>query len=153
MKKILMAVDGTKGSRIAVEKFIGILSGCSPETLVLLYVEKYNASFIMDEMAGDSELSALKDALQGTEYQEALDNKARKVLDFYKKSLEDKGVDGIKTLSMVGHPAETILDVAKEEAVDMIVLGSRGNRFAPLMMGSVSREVADSALVPVLLIK
>lgn len=153
MKKTLIAVNGSKGSKIAVEKFIGILSWCHPETLVLLYVEKYDASFLMDEMAGDSELSALKEALQGTEYQETLDEKARKVLNYYKKSLEDKGVDDIKTLSVIGHPAEEILNIAKEEDVDMIVIGSRGNRFEPLMMGSVSREVTNMALVPVLLIK
>lgn len=153
MNKILIAVDGTKGSAIAVEKFIGMLSWCHPETLVLLHVEKYSASFLMDEMAGDSELSALKEALQGTEYQEMLDKKAQKILDHYKKSLEDKGVDDIKTLAVIGHPAEVILDIAGKEGVDMIVLGSRGNRYRPLMMGSVSREVADNALIPVLLIK
>ncbi len=153
MKKILIAVDGTKGSKIAVEKFIGMLSWCHPETLVLLNVEKYNASFLMDEMAGNSELSALKEALQGTEYQETLDKRARKVLDYYKKALEDKGVDDIKTLSVIGHPAEVILDIAEEEGVDMIVLGSRGKRYKPLMMGSVSREVANHAPIPVLLIK
>ncbi len=153
MKKVLIAVDATKGSKIAVEKFIGMLSWCHPETLVLLNVEKYNASFLMDEMLGDSELSALKEALQGTEYQETLDKKAQKVLNYYKKSLEDKGMDDIKTLCVVGHPAEVILDIAIEESVDMIVLGSRGKRYEPLMMGSVSREVANNTSIPVLLIK
>lgn len=107
----------------------------------------------MDEMLGDSEFSALKEALRGTEYQESLNRRAQKTVDYYKKFMENKGMTGIKTVIKIGHPAEEILNTAEEEDVDMIVMGSRGKRFEPLMMGSVSREVANSADLPVLLIK
>ena len=153
MGKVLIAANDTKGAKAAVTKYVDSLSWCRPETVVLLYVEKYAASFLMDEMAGESELSALREALQGTEYQESLDKKAQTVLNYYKKLLEVKGITNVKTVIKIGHPAEEILKVAKEEGVDMIVIGSRGKRFEPLMMGSVSREVANSADVPVLLIK
>ncbi len=153
MKKVLIAANETKGSKTAVEKFANMLTWCRPDTVVLLYVEKYSASFMMDEMAGDSELAALKEALQGSDYQESLDKKAQKVLDFYKQSLKEKGMNNIKTITKIGHPAEEILKTAKEEGADMIVMGSRGKRFEPLMMGSVSREVANSSDIPVLIAK
>jgi nucleotide-binding universal stress UspA family protein len=153
MKNILVAANDTKGSERAVTKFIDIFSSCHPETVVLLCVEKYDASFLMDEMLGDSEFFALKEALRGTEYQETLNRRAQKIVDYYKKFMENKGMTGIKTVVKIGHPAEEILNTAKEEDVDMIVMGSRGKRFEPLMMGSVSREVANSADLPVLLIK
>lgn len=153
MKKILVAANDTKGSERAVTRFIDMFSSCHPETVVLLYVETYDASFLMDEMLGDSEFSALKDALRGTEYQENLHKRAKKIIDYSKKVMENKGLTGIKTVVKIGHAAEEILNAAKEEDVDMIVMGSRGNRFEPLMMGSVSREVANSANLPVLLIK
>ena len=54
----------------------------------------------------------------------------------------------IKTLTKIGHPAEEILNTAKEETIDIIIVGSRGKRFEPLMMGSVSREVAYNASIP-----
>ncbi len=153
MKKILVAANDTKGSERAVTRFIDMFSSCHPETVVLLYVETYDASFLMDEMLGDSEFAALKEALRGTEYQENLHKRAKKIIDYYKKVMENKGITGIETVVKIGHAAEEILNTAKEEDVDMIVMGSRGNRFEPLMMGSVSREVANSANLPVLLIK
>lgn len=153
MKKILVAANDTKGSERAITKFLDIVSSCRLETVVLLYVETYDASFLMDEMLGDSEFSALKEALRGTEYQESLHRRAKKIIDYYKKVMETKGITAIKTVVKIGHAAEEILKTAKEENVDMIVMGSRGNRFEPLMMGSVSREVANSANLPVLLIK
>ncbi|MEW6409504.1 MAG: universal stress protein [Nitrospirota bacterium] len=46
-----------------------------------------------------------------------------------------------------------MVKTAKEEGVDMIIVGSRGKRVSHLFMGSVSREVANNAEVPVLLVK
>jgi len=153
MGKVLVAVNESKSSKAATTKFVNMLSWCKPKTVILLYVEKYNASFIMDEMAGDSELSALKEALEGSEYQEALDKKAQKVINYYKKAFEDKGIEDIKAIARIGHPAEEIVNTAKEEGAELIVMGSRGKKFAPLLMGSVSREVVNSIDIPVLLAK
>ncbi|GMQ89937.1 MAG: hypothetical protein BMS9Abin10_0274 [Gammaproteobacteria bacterium] len=50
-------------------------------------------------------------------------------------------------------PAEGVLNIAKEEQVDVIVMGAKGKRFEPLMMGSVSRKVANSAEQPVFLVE
>ncbi len=151
MKKILIAVDDTKGSKTAATTFEGIFSCARPETVLLLYVEKLEGRSLMDEMLGDAELSTLREVLKGTEYQEALDRKANKILEFYKKSLEEKGVTGIKAVVKSGHPAEEILKTAKEENVDMIIIGSRGKRTHTLLLGSVSREIANNAEVPVLI--
>jgi nucleotide-binding universal stress UspA family protein len=50
-----------------------------------------------------------------------------------------------------GHPSDEILETAKEEGVEMIIVGSRGRRQHSLMMGSVSREVANQAGIAVLI--
>lgn len=107
----------------------------------------------MAEMLGDAEMSTLRDVLRGSEYQEALDKKAQTLLDHYKKSLEEKGLTGIKTVIKRGHPAEEILNAVREENAEVIVIGSRGKRTSHLFMGSVSREVVDRSEVPVLLVK
>ncbi|VAX30218.1 hypothetical protein MNBD_NITROSPIRAE02-779 [hydrothermal vent metagenome] len=151
--KILVAVNETKGSKNAVAKFVDMFSVCRAESIVLLYVEKFDASFVMDEMLGESEIKALMEAVQGTEYKEMLDKKAQTILNYYKKLLEDNGMTGVKTLAKMGHPAEEILAAVEAEGVDMIVIGSRGKRFEPLLMGSVSREVLQKAEIPVLVIK
>ena len=107
----------------------------------------------MDEMLGDAEMSTLKEMLKSTEYQKALGKKAEKVISYHRKILEEKGIKGIKTIVKEGHPADEILKTAKEENAEMIIIGSRGHRMHTLLMGSVSREVANGSEIPVLLIR
>ena len=53
-----------------------------------------------------------------------------------------------------GHPAERIVALAKEEAYDLIVMGSRGlSSIAGFFQGSTSSAVAHYAAIPVMLVK
>lgn len=151
MKTVLIAVDDSKGSEAAVRTFLKLFSCTRPETAVLLYVQKIEGRSLMDEMLGAAELSTLKEQLQGTEHQASLDKKAKAVLDYHTKTLGDAGVTGIKAVIKEGHPSDEILETAKEEGAGMIVIGSRGKRMHTLLMGSVSREIANRAEIPVLI--
>ena len=151
MKKVLIAVDDSKGSQTAIEAFAGLFSCTRPETVVLLYVEKIEGKSLMDEMLGAAELSTLKEQLRGTAHQDALDKKAKAVLEHFKQELVRKGVTGIKTVVREGHPSDEVLAAAKEEGAEMLIIGSRGKRLHTFMMGSVSREIANRAEVPVLI--
>ena len=153
MKKILIAVDDTKGIKNSFSICENICSCIKPESIVLLYVEKFEGRSLIDEMLGDAELATLSEVLSGTEYKEALDKKANNVLDFYKKELENKGLTNVKTVIKGGHPAEEIVKTAQEEGAELIMLGSRGNRTSYMFMGSVSREVVNISDVPVLVAK
>ncbi len=152
MEKILVAVDDTKSSLQLIEVVAKLFPHKWPETVLLLYVEKIMGRSMMDDvLMSDSEIETLKESLSGTEYQEMLDRNAKKILDFFKKALEEQGVTGVKPVIKEGHPAEEILKIAQEECAEMIVLGSRGKRLHNLFMGSVSREVANRADVSVLI--
>ena len=153
MKKILIAVDDTKGSKLTIPAFSKLFPCVRPETVILLFVQPYEGRSLMTEMLGEAELSTLKEVLEGTEYKEATDRRAQTIIDFYRKALEENGVADIRTVAKVGHPAEEILNTAKEEGVEMIIIGSRGKRTTHRFMGSVSREVANRAEIPVLLVK
>ncbi len=154
MKKILVAVDDTKSSLRSVEFMAKLFPYTRPETVLLLYVEKIMGRSLMDDvLMSDSEIETLKESWSGTEYQEMLDRKAKKILDYFKKALEKQGVTGVKPVIKEGHPAEEILKTAQEEGAEMIVIGSRGKRLHNLFMGSVSREVANRADVSVLIVK
>ena len=154
MKKILVAVDDTKGTKNAFDMYTKACVCIHPETISLVYVEKLEGRSLMDDqLLSVSEMQTLKEALEGTEYQEALDKKANAVVNYYKKRLEDSGLTGIKTVIRKGHPAEEILSAAKEEGSDLIVIGSRSRQTTHLFMGSVSREVANTSEIPVLLVK
>ena len=155
MKKILIAVDDTKATREIFGKCTNICKCMAPEAIILLYVEKFEGRTLMTDVLGDAELSTLQEVLEGTEYQEALDKKAETVLDYYKNALEQKSpVPNVETMVKGGHPAEQIVKTAKEEDVSMILIGSQGKRAGSrLFMGSVSREVANTADRPVLIVK
>ncbi len=154
MKNILIAIDDTKSSEAAIFECASNFCGrISPETVTLLYVERFEGRSLMDEMLGDAEMSTLKEVLEGTEYKEKLDKKAAAIVDHYEKELKAKGVSNIKTVIKAGHPAEEILSTAEEVKADMIIVGSRGKRAGSLIMGSVSREVANHADIPVLIVK
>ena len=153
MKNILLAVDDTKGSKVSIPVFSHLFPCVRPESVILLYVERFEGRSLMTEMLPESELATLKEVLQGTEYKAALDKKADAILGYYRKALEEKGVTGIKVIKKIGRPSEEILNTAKEEKADMIIIGSRGKTVGNLFMGSVSREVANKAEIPVLLVK
>jgi nucleotide-binding universal stress UspA family protein len=155
MKKILIAVDGSKATREFFSKCTNICKCMAPESIILLYVEKFGGPSFLSDLIGDAESSTLQEVLEGTEYQEALDKKAETVLDYYKNALEQKSpVPNVETMVKGGHPAEQIVKTAKEEDVSMILIGSQGKRAGSrLFMGSVSREVANTADRPVLIVK
>ena len=153
MNKILIAVDDTKSSKEIFAKCTQICKCMAPEEIILLYVEKFAGRSLMDEMLGDAELSTLRDVIQGTEFQEAMDVKAEKILGFYKSALEERPpVPNVRTMVKSGIPAEEIVQTAKDEDASMIIIGSRGKR-SRLFMGSVSREVANTAECPVMIVK
>ena len=151
--KILIAVDDTKSSKDIFAKCTQICKCMAPEEIILLYVEKFAGRSLMDEMLGDAELSTLAQVVEGTEFKAAMDKKAEKILGYYKGALEERSpVPIIRSMVKTGIPAEEIVQTAKDEDVGMILIGSRGNR-ARLFMGSVSREVANTADRPVLIVK
>jgi len=153
MKKVLIAVDDSKGSEAAINTFLELFSCILPETVILMHAQKIEGRSLMDEMLGDAEMSTLREMLKGTEYQKMLNRKSEKVISHHKKILEENGIKGIKTIIKEGHPADEILNAANQEKADIIIIGSRGKRMHTLLIGSVSREVANRAEMPVLLAK
>ncbi len=151
MKKVLIAVDDSKGAKAAVKTFVNLFSCIRPKTVLLLYVEKIEGKSLMDEMLGVAEMSTLKEQLRGTVYQEAMDKKAKAVLNHYKKFLKGKRVTSVKSIIKVGHPTDEIIKTARKEGAEMIIIGSRGKRLHTFLLGSVSREVANIADIPVLI--
>lgn len=150
MKKILVAVDDTKASKSVLSVLNSVVR--PPEEVILLHVERLEGTSLMIDMLGDAELSTLKDSLRGTEHKEELDRKAEKILNYYKKELENNGLIGVKTMMREGVPAEEILKVAEKEEVELIILGYSGSKgLKRLIAGSVIRDVGKNAKAPVLM--
>ena len=60
----------------------------------------------------------------------------------------------VETEVLSGSPAEAIIEAARDEAVDLVVMGSRGRgTLAGLLLGSQSHKVANHAVCPVLIVR
>lgn len=152
MNKVLIAVDGTKASTAVLSTFYNLVR--KPESVVLLHVEKLEGRSAMIDMLGDAEMSTLKESLSGTDHKHVLDEKAEKILNYYKRELEGGGTISITTEIRAGHPSDEILKVAAEENVDMILLGNNARRgLNRIIAGSVAGEVRKHTKVPVLVAK
>jgi nucleotide-binding universal stress UspA family protein len=152
MKKVLIAVDETEGSKAVLSVFQNMVR--PPENVVLVHVQQLEGKSMMIDMLGEAEMNTLREALKGTDYKESLDRKSERILNFYRKELENGGLVSVKTIIRDGITSEEILKVAQEEGVDLIVTGYNGKTFMQRMVtGSISKDIEKHAPVPVLVAK
>jgi nucleotide-binding universal stress UspA family protein len=152
MKKILIAVDDTKGSKNVLSVFQNFVQ--QPADVVLLHVERLEGRSMIIDMLGDAEMSTLKEMLSGTDHKEVLDKRAEHILAYYSKELALSGSSTIKTVRRDGIPSEEILKVAEEEGAELIILGQSGRRgIDRFITGTVAQYVEKNTKVPVLVAK
>jgi nucleotide-binding universal stress UspA family protein len=81
---------------------------------------------------------------------EALENASLKYLEKFREHLGD---NKIKILSKEGNFADTILNTAKEENADLIVMGSHSRKWLEnILMGSVTKTVLHKTSIPLFII-
>lgn len=152
MKKILIPVDGTKGTKDIFTVFSSVVRPA--EEVILLHVEQLGGKTLMLDMLGEAEMATLRESIQGTEFKERLDGMAEKIIAHCRGKLEAIGAQNIRTMVREGVPAAEILKVAAEEQVDLIILGYNSKTgLGRMISGSVTKDVERGARVPVLVAK
>lgn len=87
------------------------------------------------------------------EYYLNADKYYRPKLDKVREYGEQSGIS-IKTVILIGHPAESIIKYASNNGADLILIGTRGlGGFDKLIIGSVAQKVTKHANVPVLIVQ
>ncbi|MDH3514877.1 MAG: universal stress protein [Gammaproteobacteria bacterium] len=152
MKKILLAVDASRGSSACVETCARVFSAMPPKEVILLHVEQVGGGpTLMHDRISDAEMETLKEELEGTEALETMQETSREILATHRNKLKQHGFRAIKTVAKTGHVAEEILKTAHDQGAELIIIGNTRSLVAKLMMGDVAKEVANHAEVPVLL--
>jgi len=152
MNKVLIGVDGTKGTKAIFSVFNNLVK--RPDEVVLVHVQRFGGSSLMYEMLGEAEMKTLVESVQGTEYKEKMDALSERILAHYKKELESYGLMSVRTVVRMGNPAEEIQKVAQEEDVDMVIMGCNGKKgLHKLITGCVSKDIERNSTVPVLVAK
>jgi nucleotide-binding universal stress UspA family protein len=74
-------------------------------------------------------------------------------LQYLEKSKQHLGDDDIQTIVKEGDFADTILETAKEEHANIIVLGSHSRKWLEnIVMGSVTEKVLHNTSIPLLIV-
>ncbi len=136
--KILVPTDGSDFAKKA-QKHALFLSKVSGAEIIALSVTENN---FVNGLPLDDEVYQLN---------EILNERSEENL----KEFDEINEDNLKITHVVreGSPAKVILEVAKEEDVDLIVMGSSGKSgFDRFIMGSVADKVVNSAKCAVLVI-
>jgi len=89
-----------------------------------------------------------------TVYKQGMDQEAEKVLEETEQHLKKEKVDHSLSSILGSNPARALVNIAKHENFDLIVVGSRGlGSAASILLGSVSRQVVSKAQCDVLVVK
>jgi nucleotide-binding universal stress UspA family protein len=139
--KILLAADGSKYTRQAVQYFIDNFNPLVRGSELHLV----NVHTPLPPHAA----SALGKTVVQDYYREECD----KALAPAKRMLDKAGVPHSE-LRFVGDPGEELAQVANKGKYDLVIMGSHGHgAFATLVLGSVASKVLANCKVPVLIVR
>lgn len=141
-KKILVALDGSQKSDKALDFALDLAEKYSAE--ILLYSAIPPISSIISAVYPSSDKYY---AVSKARHEQVLE-------DALKKAKKLQPNLNILTKLAEGRPADKIIETAKLEKSDLIIVGDRGlGGIKEFILGSVSHRVADTATCPVLIVK
>lgn len=149
---ILIPFDATELSVKALDKAKEIAVNQNSNIIVLYVID--DTSFYPKEIAKFISNMDDFDKLRHN-YEKSIREGAEIMIKKQMDSLVEEGIVA-KSMIRVGHPADEILTVSKEENVSMIIMGSSGSlkkRHDRKGIGSVSRWISEVATCPVVLVR
>jgi nucleotide-binding universal stress UspA family protein len=147
LKSILVPLDGSVFGEAALSCAEELARTSGAQAVLMQAVTPHHFEIDLAEtrsphLAGISE-----------EYLQHATAAARSYLAGIQQRLSERGI-AVRSVVETGQAAEAILACARNNAVDMIALSTRGRSgISALVMGSVANKVLHSAEVPVLLVK
>lgn len=141
-KHILLPVDGSDTSMLAVDKAVGMAKA---------FGSKVTAVYVLDPYPFAS--AGPDFAFGQAQYLSAVTNEAEQVLATVKQRFADQDVD-VDTRSVDAYAVwKGIVDTSDDIGADVIVMGSHGRKgVEKLMLGSVAQRVVSHAHNSVLIV-
>lgn len=139
MKKILVATDGSAESFRTIDRAVELAKGNDVEIIVVNVAE----DFCPLELAeNDCEI-----------IRQLVLKESKSIMSKAIEKFKESGIDA-RGIVEFGSPAETIVEIAKKEKVDEIIVASHGKHGAKkVLMGSVTSRVVEWAPCLVTVIK
>lgn len=150
-KKILVPLDGSTHADKALDFALDLAEKYSSEILLLSVISPVPLPLMTYPNTGMLPISPVAIDAYTKEVRENSEKILKQALEKAKKTKPKLEV----SMKLVeGRPSEKIIEEAKAEGIDVIIMGSRGlGGIKEFLLGSVSHRVADEASCPVLIIK
>ena len=146
LKKIPVAVDGSDSSGRAVEMASELAKTFNASLLLLHVVRHMQLPTELLHMAEVENIDASR--------LDMLKMLGARILDKAREQAAQVGAKRIETDVGVGDPANTIIQYAKDNQADLIVMGTRGlGQVEGMLLGSVSRKVGNLSRVSCLTVR
>ena len=142
IKKVLVPIDFSDYSKSALKYAVNFAKSFNAEIILIYVVEPviYPPDFSMGQIAMPS---------INTEW----DERAKDELAKLAKN-EISGVDSVKSVIKTGKPFVEIIETAKEENVDLIIIATHGHSGVEhILFGSTAEKVVRKAPCPVLTLR
>ena len=144
LKRILVAVDGSKNSMQALEKAVELQELTNADLQILTVYRHYSMLEASFSMVRRHDPGNMDDIMRGH---------AREVGEAAKARALEKGARNPRAFVKNGPVARSIVAFAREHEADLIVIGSRGlGSIEEYLLGSVSHKVTGLAKCPVLVV-
>lgn len=157
-KKILVPYDGSDPASRALDQAVNIAKSAGKDKLdvILLHVIAEFPTRHFIERPARSIKTGEKITLSRylKEVYELMGESAEDALAEKREEIKKFGDFEIKTKVLAGHVSDTIVEFAKKENVDLIVIGNVGRSGLSRIrtLGSVSRSVSERAPCPVMIV-
>ena len=139
MKKIIVGDDGSEFARKALDKAIEFAKKEDMEVVVVYAIEDFCP-------IGVTEIDC-------NMVREIQMKEAKNIIGRALKRIKDAGVSG-KDVTSIGKPADVIIESAKKENAEMIVIASTGKHgIKKVALGSVTSRVVEYSPIPVFVMK
>lgn len=141
-KHILIATDGSELADKAVAHGLALAKALGSQVTVVTVTEPWTF-----QVTGEAAIAFPYD-----EYEKAMAATAAETLSKAASAASKAGVACKTVYVRERHPADGILETAKAQTCDLIVMASHGRRgFARLLLGSQAQNVVTHSIIPVLI--
>ncbi len=137
-RKILVAYDGSEGAERTLEMGLELARRHGAALWALAVQERLpRFSATMDEIKEEKDFA---------------DQHYGKLLDLARDRAREAGIE-LKTILRPGHPAKTIIDVAREGGFDLVLIGASGLSGVWRFLGTTAEKVIRHAPCSVVIVR
>jgi nucleotide-binding universal stress UspA family protein len=150
INKVLIALDYNPTAQKVAELGFSLAKSMDAEVILLHII----TDPVFYSTAGYSPIMGFNGYVDmGPVQLDSVDGLKNASLQYLEKSKQHLGDDDIRTMVKEGDFADTILETAKEEHANIIVLGSHSRKWLEnIVMGSVTEKVLHNTSIPLLIV-